>query len=63
MTDYGLATDETWDFGEHEYWRFLIITKATPKRIFWEPPMGITNLRENFLLTLITVFGFRPSSV
>lgn len=33
MTDYGLETGETWDFGESKLWRFLRITKSTPKYI------------------------------
>tara|TARA_R110002073_G_scaffold303466_1_gene471799 strand:- start:284 stop:541 length:258 start_codon:yes stop_codon:yes gene_type:complete len=40
MTDYGLASNETWDFGEHQVWRFLIITKATPKMITYKLSNG-----------------------
>jgi hypothetical protein len=40
MTDYGLATGETWDFGEQHPWRFLIITKATPKMITYKLSNG-----------------------
>ena len=40
MTDYGLATGETWDFGENEIWRYLIITKATPKMITYKLSNG-----------------------
>ena len=43
MTDYGLASNETWDFGENQVWRYLIITKATPKMITYRLSNG-TNI-------------------
>tara|TARA_R110000764_G_scaffold130246_2_gene218020 strand:+ start:935 stop:1201 length:267 start_codon:yes stop_codon:yes gene_type:complete len=48
MTDYGLATGETWDFGENQIWRYLIITKATPKMITYKLSNGTHILGENY---------------